>query len=158
MKFSELDDKGWAELQPYFDTCLLPVTGLSGREAPWEMADRAADAGDWLFPLEKAFRGRTVTLPAYHYYDGSEESADKLKLLCSRFREAGFRYVVLICGKPDYIRPDIGADLILQPDREAGKPDPEALFTAIKELWNNAAASFPSGQSKAGGREGAPDE
>jgi len=36
MKFSEFDGERWAELQLYFDTAILPVTGLAGNESPDE--------------------------------------------------------------------------------------------------------------------------
>ncbi|WP_276351580.1 DUF2487 domain-containing protein [Cohnella caldifontis] len=137
MKFSELTEASWPDLQPYMDTCLLPVTGLAGFEAPWEMAERAADTGDWLLPLEKAFKGRTVTLPALHY----DAASDKLKELCGRCRTAGFRYVILVCGKPGFVGDDAGADLVVQPSREGEEPDPDALFKAVSELWKRPAAS-----------------
>ncbi|MBW5446618.1 DUF2487 family protein [Cohnella sp. CFH 77786] len=138
MKFSELDEAGWPNLQPYLDTCLLPVSGLTGSEAPHEMADRAADAGAWLAPLEQAFRGRTVTLPALHYYDGGAEAAEKLNALCRSFRAAGFRHVVLVGGRPGLIGEDAGADLVLEPQAEGGVPDPDAVRQALVELWRNA--------------------
>ncbi len=146
MKFSELDKAGWPNLQPYLDTCLIPVSGLSGAEAPWEMADRAAAAGAWLLPLEKSFAGRTVTLPAYHYYDGSGDSAGRLKKLCGECRSAGFRHVVLVSGLPGLLPPDAGADLCIQPQAEGEEPDPEALRKAMTELWQRPAQIHPASE------------
>jgi 23S rRNA (pseudouridine1915-N3)-methyltransferase len=151
MKFSELDEAGWPDLQPYLDTCLLPVSGLLGDEAPWEMAELAARAGQWLSPLEHAFKGRTVTLPACHYHDGSDEASDKLERLCERYRQAGFRHVILICGRTGFLRDVIGADLIVQPKSNDDQPDPEALRHAVSALWRKTAADrfpgHPSGQA-----------
>ena len=138
MKFSELSREEWFNLQPYLDTCLIPVSGMAGGEAPWEMAELAASAGDWLLPLEKAFAGRTVTLPAYHYYDGSGRAAEGLKKLVAGCREAGFRHVVLVCGVPNALPEDTGADLIFQPASAGEKPDAEALQLAITEMWRQA--------------------
>lgn len=135
MKFSELDKAGWPNLQPYLDTCLIPVSGLSGHEAPWEMADRAASAGAWLLPLERAFAGRTVTLPAYHYYDGSGDSAARLRKLCAECRASGFRHVVLVSGVPGLLPADAGADLCIQPQDEGDEPDAEALHQVMTGLW-----------------------
>ncbi|TJY44330.1 DUF2487 family protein [Cohnella pontilimi] len=146
MKFSELDEAGWPDLQPYMDTCLLPVTGLTGEEAPWEMADLAALTGDWLYPLEQAFKGRTVTLPAFHYYDGSREAEERLAGLCGQFRSAGFRFVILVCGRPGLLKAAAGADLIVGPNEGGESPDPEELHSAVAALWRKAAASGSSAQ------------
>jgi hypothetical protein len=135
MKFSEMDEASWPDLQPYFDTCLLPVTGITGTEAPWEMAERAAAAGDWLLPLEKAFKGRTVTLPACHYGAEGDRGTELLAELCRRCRASGFRYVILVSGMPGLIRDDAGADLVFQPSEAGEKPDPDELFQAVTALW-----------------------
>lgn len=140
MKFSELDEAGWADLQNYLDTCLLPVSGLRGDEPPWEMTEKAAGAGAWLTPLEQSFKGRTVTLPAYHYYDGGESSADKLRALVAGFRRAGFRYVVIVGGSPGLLRGDEGADLVVQPETEGGSPDADAIRRTVSELWRTGRA------------------
>lgn len=141
MKFSELDEAGWPELQPYLDTCLLPVSGLEGDEAPWEMADRAGGAGAWLQPLEQAFRGRTVTLPAYHYYGGSPEDADKLRAVCGKCRIAGYKYVVLVSGRSGLLGAGLGADLIVQPRNGEDFPDPQMLRGLFSSLWGSSAAA-----------------
>lgn len=140
MKFSELSREEWFNLQPYLDTCLIPVSGIAGGEDPWEMADLAASAGAWLLPLEKAFAGRTVTLPAYHYFDGSAASAAGLKRICAGCREAGFRYVVLVCGVPGLLSGDLGADLYIQPQADGEKPVAEALHLALTGLWQKSRA------------------
>lgn len=149
MKFSELTEADWPDLQPYMDTCLLPVTGLTGREAPWKMADMAAETGAWLLPLEKAFKGRTVTLPALHYFEGPEADPGLLRRLCERCREAGFRHVVLVCGKPGFLGPDTGADLVVQPSRQGERPDPDALFGEVTDLWKRASVP-PAGGAATG--------
>ncbi len=137
MKFSELDHNGWAELQLYLDTCLLPVTGLTGLESPPEATDKAAKAGEWLSPLESAFRGRTVTLPAYHYYDAEdEEERRKLERYCERVKSTGFRYLAIVSGESGWNGADYpSADLIVAPANEGEAPDPEAIRAAVTSLW-----------------------
>ena len=139
MKFSELEEASWPDLQPYMDTCLLPVTGLEGGEAPYEMADLAAEAGAWLAPLEHAFKGRTVTLPAYHYYDGSEEEARRLSRISGKCRSAGFRFVVLVSGRAGLLTGIEGADLIVQPNLAGERPDAGTMRKAFTDMWRGAA-------------------
>jgi hypothetical protein len=148
MKFSELDKEEWFNLQPYLDTCLIPVSGIAGGIAPWEMAELAASAGAWLLPLEKAFAGRTVTLPAYHYYDGSPEAIAGLRRLCAGCREAGFRHVVLVSGIAGLLPEDAGADLCIQPQASGEMPDPEALHHAMTGLWTKSRSGREGTQEK----------
>jgi len=151
MKFSEFDRETWPALAPYLDTCLLPVTGLRGGETPDVMTDKAAAAGAWLSPVEQAFKGRTVTLPAHHYYDGGKQAQDNLNALCDNFRRVGFRYVVLVCGAADLLGKSLRADLILQPASMDETPDSEALRMKIVDLWqgneNNSKEWAASGQA-----------
>jgi 23S rRNA (pseudouridine1915-N3)-methyltransferase len=134
MKFSEIDEAGWAELQPFLDTCLLPVSGLTGEETPAEATARVANTGDWLSPLEQAFNGRTVTMPAFHYYSGDAEDRHKLDRLCGKLKKSGFRYVILVCGRPNGLA-DVNADLLIQPVTEDEQPDEQELRKAVAELW-----------------------
>ncbi|MGG1313443.1 MULTISPECIES: DUF2487 family protein [Cohnella] len=140
MKFSEFDAIGWPGLQPYFDTCLLPVTGLTGTESPPEATEKAARTGDWLSPLEAAFRGRTVTLPAYHYYDGADpDDAARLARHCGRLKQAGFRFVVLVSGTPGLLpSPPASADLLVQPSAPDEQPDAEEICRAVAAMWKDA--------------------
>lgn len=154
MKFSELDAESWPALAPYLDTCLLPVTGLTGAEQPDGMTELVAAAGDWLSPLEREFKGRTVTLPAYHYFDGSEQAHRELSRLCEAFRQSGFRHVVLVTGVPALLPDIVEADLILQPKHAGEQPETQALRQAIAEMWRGGTAA------RNGNRQGgqAPDE
>jgi 23S rRNA (pseudouridine1915-N3)-methyltransferase len=140
MKFSEIHPDSWPDLQLYLDTCLIPVSGLTGEEEPWEAAVKAARTGEWLKPIEQAFHGRTVTLPAYHYYSGTPEDAAKLSGLCERLRSGGFRFVIAICGLPGALGGAVSADLLIQPEAEEDEPDPDALRGAITQLWRQNAA------------------
>lgn len=94
MKFSEIHEEKWPQLRPYLDTCLLPVTGLTGTEEPWLAASRLEKLRDVLDLIEIPFKGRVVTYPAFHYLNASSAS-QMLTEQCVRLREAGFTYIVI---------------------------------------------------------------
>lgn len=144
MRFSELNEADWPDLQPYMDTCLLPVTGLNGTESPWEAKEKVGAAGDWLAPAEYAFKGRTVTMPAYHYYDGGEGAVERLREACRQLKRSGFRYVIIACGQTSGIAGVPEADLILQPDAESAVPDESAIRKSVSALWKEAALASDS--------------
>lgn len=140
MKFSEIDDQSWAELQPYLDTCLLPVSGLTGTEAPWEAKEKIMRTGDWLSVLERSFHGRTVTLPAYHYNQAAPDAADRLNDMCERFKSSGYKYVVVVCGQAGGVSERVtAANMIVQPDVEHDEPDEGKLRAAVSAMWRGGA-------------------
>jgi len=141
MKFSEIGPDDWPALQPYLDTCLLPVSGLAGDEAPWEQADKAAATGAWLAPLERAFHGRTVTMPAFHYCDRDGGDAERLRQLCLRLKRGGFRFVIAVCGHPATLPDDLPADLIVQPAEAGAEPDETGMRNAVAALWSRKTAA-----------------
>lgn len=121
MKFSEIPETQWEELRPYLDTCLLPVTGLRGTEAPWQAASELERLRDALDLLEIPFKGRTVTYPAIHFVPpGSAETF--LGETCIRLKEAGFRYVLIVTAKSQ-------EELVLNPEELEGKADLLLRFT-----------------------------
>lgn len=144
MKFSEIDAESWPELQPYLDTCLLPLSGLTGLEVPWEATDKVAAAGQWLTPLEQAFRGRTVTMPACHYGEADSARIEQLNLLIANMRSVGFRYVVLVSGQP--LKPDglSGASLIVCPGAEGEAPNEQRIAKSVADLWRKPVAAEES--------------
>ncbi|MFC5699911.1 DUF2487 family protein [Cohnella faecalis] len=144
MRFSELNEAEWPDLQPYMDTCLLPVTGLDGTESPWEAKEKVGAAGDWLSPVEYAFKGRTVTMPAYHYYDGGEEALERLRAACRQLKRSGFRYLIIVCGQPNGIAGIPEADLILQPEAEGAAADESLIRKSVSALWKEAAFASDS--------------
>ncbi|MFC4599055.1 DUF2487 family protein [Cohnella hongkongensis] len=144
MKFSEIDPLSWPELQPYLDTCLLPLSGLTGEESPSEATEKVARTGEWLAPLEEAFRGRTVTMPAYHYGAGGPEQVLQLNKLIASWRNGGFRYVVLVSGQPLKL-PGVAADVYLHPASDSEPPDDRSITKSVADLWRsrtNANAEF----------------
>ncbi|MDF2963531.1 MAG: hypothetical protein K0S39_5266 [Paenibacillus sp.] len=99
MKFSDVEQGTWEELRPYVDTCLLPVTGLTGSEPPWEATQALEELRDALDCFEIPYKGRVVTYPAFHFVSG-EETSGFLKQVCRKLRENGFRYIIVISAKP----------------------------------------------------------
>ncbi|MEX1030593.1 MAG: DUF2487 family protein [Paenibacillaceae bacterium] len=94
MKFSDIDKEQWPLLKPYLDTVLLPVTGLSGTEEPWEATRGLEQLRDLIDAIEDSFRGRVVIYPAYHYIS-EFTTKEQLQHICSRLRANGFNYVMI---------------------------------------------------------------
>ncbi len=138
MKFSEIQELQWEELRPYLDTCLLPVTGLRGTEAPWQAASELERLRDALDLLEIPFKGRTVTYPAVHFVP-ADSAETFLGETCVRLKEAGFRYVVIVTAKSE-------EELVLNPDGLEGKADlllrftPDELLRSASDAKSRAAA------------------
>ncbi|MBB6674119.1 DUF2487 family protein [Cohnella nanjingensis] len=142
MKFSELDDDTWAELQPFLDTALLPVSGLSGGETPAEAAEKIGRTGDWLSPLEASFRGRTVTLPASHYDGDPAGGAARLEALCASIKRQGYRHLIVVAGNGGWTEAQLpSADMILQPQAADEAPDPERIRQAVTALWKRSSGA-----------------
>jgi 23S rRNA (pseudouridine1915-N3)-methyltransferase len=137
MKFSEVDANGWPELKNYYDTCLIPISGLTGEETPWEATNRVARTGEWLSPIEQNFNGRTVTMPAFHYCTWGSEDILRLERLIAQLRNNGFRYVILVCGTKESFSEAgiIGADLLIKPTVDNEHPDTQLLRQQIADLW-----------------------
>jgi 23S rRNA (pseudouridine1915-N3)-methyltransferase len=95
MKFNDISKEEWTGLQPYLDTCLLPVTGLQGTEQPWEVTKALEKLRDALELIEIPYKGRVVTYPAFHYVEGIHVE-QHINALCARMKEAGFTYVIVL--------------------------------------------------------------
>ena len=139
MKFSDIEPASWPELKPYFDTCLLPVTALTGSEQPWEATQRLEFLRDVLELVEIPYKGRVVTYPAFHYYAG-EEDADMLNRVCRQLKQSGFKYVIVMAGSGAVARDKLtDADLYLYPESaEAWSSGAfrRTVSERIRELWN----------------------
>jgi 23S rRNA (pseudouridine1915-N3)-methyltransferase len=135
MKFNEIGEDSWPELQPYLDTCLIPLSGLTGEELPWEATEKVARTGQWLAPLEQAFRGRTVTMPAFHYDIGSSLTIERLNRLIGQWKNSGFRYVIVVSGQRLEGEARLDADLIIQPRAEEEEPDSQLIGKMVASLW-----------------------
>ena len=124
--------ESWPELQPYVDTCLLPVTGLTGMESPWEATETLEKLRDVIDRVEIPFRGRIVTYPAVQY--GREDGLEAVDKLCLSLRESGFRFVIAVSAG---LRLDglSCPHLSIGPDHEGDLPDSDTIRERIRGLW-----------------------
>jgi hypothetical protein len=141
MKFNEIEEKEWVELQPYLDTCLLPVTGMSGREQPWEATRELEKLRDALDAFELPYRGRVVTYPALHYTEDYGKIEEILDNLGKALKETGFRFVVIVTaseriGSMVIPSADLMACIHLEPGDESVKEQQKRLGFRLEELWN----------------------
>lgn len=121
MKFSEIERNDWEGLKPYLDTCLLPVTGLSGFEQPWEATQELEFLRDAMDCIEGPFKGRIVTYPAFHYIEGPSAAA-AVNSVCRKLKGAGFRYVIVMTANGSVAAAGFSdADLLLCPETPDGE-------------------------------------
>ncbi|QHT60554.1 DUF2487 family protein [Paenibacillus lycopersici] len=135
MKFSELSAEQWAELQPYLDTALLPVTGLTGAEMPHEATKQLERLRDVLDTIELPFKGRVVTYPAVQYGEWTPETIRQLQSVSGNLRSVGFKYVVLASAIPLPGTGETGADLVVCPDADKQLPEAAEVNEAVRKLW-----------------------
>jgi hypothetical protein len=131
MKFSEIESSQWEELKPFLDTCLLPVTGMTGLESPAEATRALEDLRDLMDNIEIPFKGRVVTYPACHY-TGENEGHAVVEQLCASFKRTGYRYIIVVSARLTNLTP-ASADLIFAPN------------TNIFLLWGKQCRSHESG-------------
>ena len=96
MQFSEIAQDEWEDLKPYLDTCLLPVTGLNGKESPYEATEQLERLRDLLDSIERPYHGRTVTYPAYHFTCNMAKAEDEILHIAANLKSSGFRYVIVV--------------------------------------------------------------
>lgn len=141
MKFSDVGKEEWGELQPYLDTCLLPVTGLTGLEQPWEATQTLEKLRDALELIEIPYKGRVVTYPALHYVEGLDIAA-QLNLLCTRLKEAGFAFVIVLTIDPlslHWVKETIDEVFYvdMQNWTEQHRQMKAAISQRLQQLWHN---------------------
>ncbi len=144
MKFSDLTREQWTEWRPYLDTCLLPITGLTGLESPVEAAERLEELRDWLDLVETPFHGRVVTYPAYHYSSFGMNDRDDawfaLQEVVRMVKRIGFKYVIIMSCQPHISKENLSeADLILTPYSvgvENEKSIAKMIEIKVSEMWN----------------------
>jgi len=140
MKFSEIGRDEWDALKPYLDTVLLPLSGLTGGEQPWEAVEALEKVRDALDPLESAFKGRVVTYPALHYAEDDNALAQLADEICKRLYEAGFAYCIIVAGDERLTGlPFHQASAVIGPDREEDLKRPgayaERARRTVENLW-----------------------
>lgn len=135
MKFSDIEAEQWEELRPYLDTCLLPVTGLSGSEQPWQAVQSLERLRDALDLLEIPYQGRVVTYPAFHYADMEDDTAAMLNRVCSRLKTTGFKYVIVVSIGHELGKLTLPA-ATLHIEAEDAKNWPHSrIRTSVESLW-----------------------
>ncbi|GGD69053.1 DUF2487 family protein [Paenibacillus nasutitermitis] len=137
MKFSELTPDQWGELQPYLDTAVLPVTGLTGNEAPYQATEALEKLRDVLDLIEKPFKGRIVTYPTCNYGAWNTETAQQVASVCRNLKQtAGFKHVVVAAAfsEPSLMKTE-EADLFVGPDSNGVLPAAEEVSVAVRHLW-----------------------
>ncbi|MCR8634487.1 YpiF family protein [Paenibacillus radicis (ex Xue et al. 2023)] len=142
MKFSDVSQNSWEELRPYVDTCLLPVTGLTGAEQPWEAVQALEELRDALDCFEIPYKGRVLTYPAYHFVLG-EEMGSMLRLVCKNLKENGFKYIVIVSAKSEFepLFMNAQADLFFTLPKEKLNDSQhsvkEQISNKLQQLWSN---------------------
>ncbi|MFC4103705.1 DUF2487 family protein [Paenibacillus xanthanilyticus] len=136
MKFSELTPDQWAELAPYLDTAVLPVTGLSGNELPFEATEALERLRDVLDRIEQPFKGRIVTYPSCQYADHGA-GAEQVEQICANLKRSGFKYVILTAAFDieSWIGKVASADLIVGTDAQGNPPQSDEVNAAVRNLW-----------------------
>ncbi|KGP82597.1 MULTISPECIES: DUF2487 family protein [unclassified Paenibacillus] len=138
MKFSEMTQDSWAELQLYLDTCLIPYTALTGKQSPVEATEALERLRDFLDLVEIPFKGRIMTYPAFHY--AGPDMSMALNTLSEQLKSSGFKYVVIMSSDGVLEQSQISsADLVLSRSilsQEVGE-EGIARFVGekIRELW-----------------------
>ncbi|MHA7579611.1 DUF2487 family protein [Paenibacillus vandeheii] len=138
MKFSEMTQDSWAELQLYLDTCLIPYTALTGKQSPVEATEALERLRDFLDLVEIPFKGRIMTYPAFHY--AGPDMSMALNTLSEQLKSSGFKYVVIMSSDGVLEQSQItSADLVLSHSilsQEVGE-EGIARFVGekIRELW-----------------------
>lgn len=112
MKFSDFNLESWQENGRYFDTCLIPYTGLQGTENPPEVAAVLERLRDFMDRVEIPFKGRVVTYPALQY--AGAESIPLINDICRKVKSSGFQYAVVLSADVSILSHDVyESDLVL---------------------------------------------
>lgn len=96
MKFSDFDRKTWETDGHYYDTCVIPYSGLRGTETPPETVYALERQRDFLDLAERPFQGRVVTYPAVQY--AGEGSIAMINEVCRKVKSIGFQYAIVLCA------------------------------------------------------------
>jgi 23S rRNA (pseudouridine1915-N3)-methyltransferase len=137
VKFSDTNQEDWLGLSPYIDTCLLPLTGLSGKEQPWEATQELEKLRDAIDLVEVPYKGRMLIYPAFHYIGDRRGSAEGVNEVCRNLKAGGFKYVVIVTARSELSRlQPVEADAFIALDPE-DKPEAlkEAVTQSITGLW-----------------------
>lgn len=137
MKFSEVDEQTWPELKPFYDTCLIPYTGLTGLESPWEVTAALERLRDFMDLAEIPFKGRLVTYPAIQY--GKTGDIKLLNEVCHNVKSIGFKYVIVMTADGELSEKDVPESTLVLSRRRfegnGGAPLSATVSEQISEMW-----------------------
>lgn len=142
MKFSDISREDWQALHPYLDTCLLPLTGLTGEEEPWQVTDALEQLRDVMDMVEIPYKGRIVTYPASHYgNENSEAYAEAADKLCRNLKKCGFKYIIAIAFDEKVGELELQeADLFIRPQlwqNEGQSSRNQLVSNHVEALWKS---------------------
>lgn len=141
MKFSDIREEEWEQLRPYLDTCVLPLTALSGREQPSEVVKKLEHLRDALDFVEIPFKGRIVTYPALHYSNVLQGQAltDMVDEVGRKLKDSGFAFVVVVVTEsyPD-LKACTSIDLVIEPFENpelSSREIQKVVQKKMQQLW-----------------------
>ncbi|MNO75792.1 hypothetical protein D3C76_668540 [compost metagenome] len=137
MKFSDFDVEQWEENRKFYDTCLLPFTGLSGSESPPETVQALERLRDFMDLVEIPFKGRVVTYPAIQYGGGGD--VDQINEVCRKVKSSGFQYIVVLTAdvalqENEIVESDLVLSLPIIEASQEGKIN-RNISMKIQEMW-----------------------
>jgi 23S rRNA (pseudouridine1915-N3)-methyltransferase len=138
MKFNEIQMTEWDELKPYLDTCLLPLTGLTGDEPPWKVTQALEELRDLMDFVEVPFKGRIVTYPAVQYSFADTQMISVVDRLCQQLKSESFKFVILITADESLAKLAFQAhDLMLSPliFAEEINETRAKIILEVQKLW-----------------------
>jgi len=136
MKFSDIKKDSWEELKPYLDTCLLPLTGLTGVEEPWDVTIQLEKLRDLMDLVEIPFKGRVVTYPAVQYIISDDSFPEEINTLCERLKNNHFKHIILITANPSIAKWEFAqCDLFITPDLS------DSISSQVYTMWNKVPTS-----------------
>ncbi|OKP93607.1 DUF2487 family protein [Paenibacillus sp. P46E] len=137
MKFSDFTVDSWSENRRFFDTCLIPFTGLRGTESPPEVAEALERLRNFLDLAEKPFQGRVVTYPALQYTGA--ESLAYINEICRKVKSSGFQHAIVLSADIPLTAAEIyESDLVLSlPDIRASQSEASGSYVRdeIAAMW-----------------------
>lgn len=137
MKFSDFDAANWEENGQFFDTCLIPLTGLTGGESPAESVSALERLRDFMDTVERPYRGRIVTYPVFQY--GGKASLELLNEVCRNVKSVNFRYAVVLTADLEIQESDMPeCDLVLSLpilQNQVNKNRQSIIAEKIENLW-----------------------
>lgn len=137
MKFNDITAEQWEELSPYLDTCLLPLTGLSGEEAPWEVTAQLKRLRDVMALIEQPYGGRVVTYPAVQYKSDAEYDVRLINDLCHRLKNNSFTFVIVVTADDAFPMEQLTeADLCIAAADEGLQS--ELIAQRIESMWQKS--------------------